>query len=414
MIGIVGISYKSAPVEIREQFTFLKEDIYGFSELLKKDENFRSFVILSTCNRTEIYFYTQTTKDHEGFSNILEALSEYKGYSNHLKNYFYFKSGHKAVEHLFKVVSGIDSLIIGEDQIIGQVKSAFAQAQKSGITDSIINRLFTKAFEAGKRVRSETEINKGSGSVSSAAVDLCNKYYPDLSKASILVIGAGQTGQLVLTSLSKKNIGELFIANRTLSKAQELAKRYSGRALSLDKIAENLAESDIIIVATDAKKFLVSIEMLNNETLKNKKQLFIDLSVPRNIDEQIAALNNKKLFAVDDLSEIVNETTRRRKNEIAKAETIIRKVSEEYMEWLVIRGLSPVFSKIKDNMRQIHENELKGFAKANNIENQELLENYGKHISDKYSRIFIKNLRKVFKNGEKKEYMEAINELFEF
>jgi glutamyl-tRNA reductase len=414
MIGIVGISYKSAPVEIREQFTFLKEDIREFSDLLMKDENFKSLVILSTCNRTEIYFYTQNTKDSEGFVNILDTLSKYKGYSNHLKDYFYFKSGNKAVEHLFKVVSGIDSLIIGEDQIIGQVKSLFAQAQELGITDGIIERLFNKAFEAGKKVRSETEINRGSGSVSSAAVDLCNKYYPDLSKASVLVIGAGQTGQLVLTSLSKKNLGKLFIANRTLSKAQELAERYSGKALSLDKIAGTLPESDIVIVATDAKKYLVSSEMLNSAALKNKKQLFIDLSVPRNIDEQIARLESKKLFAVDDLSEIVNETTRRRKNEIAKAEIIINKITEEYMEWLVMRGLAPVFSKIKDNMRQIHEDELRGFAKINNIDNQELLENYGKHISDKYSRIFIKNLRKVFKNGQKKEYMEAINELFEF
>ncbi len=414
MIGIVGTSYKSAPVEIREQFTFLKEDIHEFSDLLMKDENFKSLVILSTCNRTEIYFYTQNTKDDEGFANIFNALSKIKGYTDHLQQYFYFKSGKEAVEHLFKVASGIDSLIIGEDQIIGQVKTSFAQAQELGITDGIINRLFTKAFEAGKKVRSETEINKGSGSVSSAAVDLCNKYYPDLSKASVLVVGAGQTGQLVLTSLSKKNIGNLFIANRTLSKAEELAERYSGRAISLDKIAETLPYSDIIIVATDAKKYLVSSEMLKKVNIIDKKQLFIDLSVPRNIDEQISTLENKKLFAVDDLSEIVNETTRRRKNEITKAEYIITEIAEEYMEWLVMRGLSPVFSKIKDNMRQIHENELKGFAKVNNIDNHELLEHYGKHISDKYSRIFIKNLRKVFKNGQKKEYMEAINELFEF
>ncbi len=414
MIGLVGISYKSAPVEIREQFTFLKEDILEFSDLLKNDDDFKSLVIISTCNRTEIYFYTQNTNDREGFNNILSALALNKGYTEDKKDYFYFKSGKQAVEHLFKVASGIDSLIIGEDQIIGQVKNSFAQAQELGISDGIINRLFTKAFEAGKKVRSETEINKGSGSVSSAAVDLCNKYYPDLSKANVLVIGAGQTGQLVLTSLSKKNMGQLFIANRTLPKAEELAERYSGKALSLDKIPETLQQSDIVIVATDAKKYLIEAEMIKIPVLENKKQLFIDLSVPRNIDEQIGVLENKKLFAVDDLSEIVQETTRRRTNEITKAETIINEIAEEYMEWLVMRGLSPVFSKIKENLRQIHEEEIQGFAKANKIENKELLENYGKHISDKYSRIFIKNLRKVFKNGQKKEYMEAINELFEF
>ena len=412
MIGLVGTSYKSAPVELRGQFTFLKEDIKEFSDFLKKDNDFKSLVIISTCNRTELYFYTQKTEDTEGFPGILNALSRLKDYQEDQKKYFYFKSGSDAVEHLFKVTSGIDSLIIGEDQIIGQVKSSFATAQEVGATDGIIERLFKKAFEAGKKVRSETQINKGSGSVSSAAVDLCNKHYPNLSNASVFVIGAGQTGQLVLTSLSKKNIGMLYIANRTLSKAEELAEKYSGKALSLTEIADYLHQSDIVIVATDAKKYLVTKEMIQN--FKTKKQLFIDLSVPRNIDEQIAGFKSKKLYAVDDLSEIVNETTRRRQNEITKAEKIIKKIAEEYMEWLVMRGLSPVFSKIKENLRQIHENELKGFTKAKNIDNQEILEDYGKHISDKYSRIFIKNLRKVFKNGQKKEYMEAINELFEF
>ena len=412
MIGLIGTSYKSAPVEIRGQFTFLKDEIEDFSNLLKKDNDFKSLVIISTCNRTEIYFYTQKTNDVDGFNTILNALAVQKGYSDDLQKYFYFKSGKEAIEHLFKVSAGIDSLIIGEDQIIGQVKNSFATAQELKLTDGIIERLFNKAFEAGKKVRSETKINKGSGSVSSAAVDLCNKYYPDLSEANIFIIGAGQTGQLVLTSLNKKNIGKLFIANRTLSKAEELAEQYSGTALPLNKIADYLPQSDIVIVATDAKSYLITKDMLN--AVENKKQLFIDLSVPQNIDEEIANLENKQLYAVDDLSEIVNETTRRRKNEIEKAEKIIEKIAEEYMEWLVMRGLSPVFSKIKENLRQVHEQEIQGFLKANNINNQEVLEHYGKHISDKYSRIFIKNLRKVFKNGQKKEYMEAITELFEF
>ncbi len=412
MIGLVGVSYKSAPVEIRGQFAFLKEEIPEFSDFLKIDEDFKSLVVLSTCNRTEIYFYTQKADNSDGFAAVTKALAKFKGYSDELKKHFYFKSGIDAVQHLFRVTSGIDSMIIGEDQIIGQVKNMFAVAEKAGATDGIINRLFSKALESGKRVRSETKINKGSGSVSSAAVDLVNKSCPDLSRATVFVIGAGQTGQLVLISLRKKNIGNLFIANRTLSKAEELAERFSGRAVSINDIPQILHKSDIVIVATDAKKHLITFDSLKN--IETKKQLFIDLSVPRNIDGRIAGMENKKLFAVDDLSEIVSETTRRRKNEVEKAEKMIGEVAEEYMEWLVMRGLSPVFSRIKDNLRQVHENELKGFAKANNIDNRELLESYGNHISDKYSRIFIKNLRKVFKNGRKKEYMEAINELFEF
>ncbi|RLD77957.1 MAG: glutamyl-tRNA reductase [Bacteroidetes bacterium] len=387
-----------------------------FSEYLKNEADFKSLIILSTCNRTEIYFYCQKTNNQEGFDLILRALSKYKGYTETMKPYFYFKSGREAVEHLFKVSSGIDSLIIGEDQIIGQVKNAFTIAQEIKSTDSILTRLFTKAFEAGKRVRSETKINQGSGSVSSAAVDLCHKYYPDLSKHSILIIGAGQTGQLVLTGLSKHNIKSLYIANRTVSKAEELAIRYNGKAIELESIEQYLAKSDIIIVATDSKNHLITKEMVLKTCQENnsiQKQLYIDLSVPRNIEKFVNELSNKQLYAVDDLTEIVNSTTLKRQNAVSEAIKIINEVSTDYMEWLVVRGLSPIFSKIKKNFQQVHEKELQGFKKVNILGDHKVLEDYGKHISEKYSRLFIKNLREIVKDGEKKEYIEAINELFE-
>lgn len=416
MIGLIGISFKSASIDIREKFTFLKEDIQEFSEFLKKESDFKSLVILSTCNRTEIYFYCQKTNDQDGFDLILTALSKLKGYTEAMKPYFYFKSGREAVEHLFKVSSGIDSLIIGEDQIIGQVKNAFTTAQEINSSDTILDRLFTKAFEAGKRVRSETKINQGSGSVSSAAVDLCHKYYPDLSKTSVLIIGAGQTGQLVLTSLSKRNIKSLYIANRTISKAEELAEKNNGEAISLENVAHFLAYSDIIIVATDSKNHLISKEMVlmaGQEKKSIRKQLYIDLSVPRNIEGSVSELTDKQLYAVDDLTEIVNSTTLKRQDAVSAAIKIINEVSTDYMEWLIVRGLSPIFAKIKKNFQQVHETELEGFKKVNSIGEHKILEDYGKHISDKFSRLFIKNLREIVKDGEKKEYIEAINELFE-
>lgn len=416
MIGIIGTSYKSAPIDQRGRFSFIKEDIVEFANTLKKDHNYKSVVVLSTCNRTEIYFYCQKSKDKDGFDMVFKALAKHKGYKPEMEPYFYLKSGREAVRHLFMVSSGIDSLIIGEDQIIGQVKNAFNMAKEIGSSDTILDRLFTKAFEAGKRVRSETKINKGSGSVSSAAVDLCNKHYPDLSKSSVLIIGAGQTGQLVLTSLGKKNIESVHIANRTVSKAEELAKRFKGEAVALEDITGVLPKSDIVIVATDSKNHLITKEMVlaaNKKINTTKKQLFIDLSVPRNIEPSIAGLFGKQLFAVDDLTEIVNSTTLKRQESVTAALQIIKTISSEYMEWLVVRGLSPIFTKIKKNFRQVHETELQGFKKANTIGNEKILEDYGNHISDKFSRLFIRNLREIVKDGEKKEYIEAINELFE-
>ncbi|MBN1252414.1 MAG: glutamyl-tRNA reductase [Bacteroidales bacterium] len=411
MIGLVGISFKTAELKIREQFSFSDEEIIEFSEFLKNDYEHKELVVLSTCNRTEIYFYSLKVNDNEAFNTILNALFKFKNYTKHLKQYFYFKSSIQVAEHLFKVTSGIDSLVIGEDQIIGQVKSAFNYAQEIKSAETILTRLFTKSFEAGKKVRSETKINQGSGSVSSAAVDLCHKNYRDLQNRSILLIGAGETGQLVLTSLSKHKIKSLYIANRTFSNAQELAERFNGKALNLDEIETYLEKSDIIIIATNSKKHIISKEIA--EKVNSRKKLYIDLSVPRNIDEKVSEIENAELFAVDDLNKIVNSTTQKRIDAISDAMVIINSVTADYMDWLIMRGLSPIFSKIKKNFQEINEKELEGFLKANSIENKKEIIDYGKHITDKYARLFIKNLREIVKNGEKKEYIESINKLFE-
>jgi len=314
------------------------------------------------------------------------------------------------------VASGIDSLVIGEDQIIGQVKNAFTQANKNKTVDAVLSRLFTKAFEAAKKVKSTTSINQGSASVSSAAVDLCQKFFPDLAKCNLLLIGAGQTGQLVLTSLGKRNFNSICIANRTVEKAAEIAQHYTGIAKGLNDIPECLPKSDIVIVATDSKQFLIDNAMLKSVAGQRKSpnpQLFIDLSVPRNIDPSIAEFENISLFAVDDLREIVNQTTQKRTDAVNDALRIISEVSEDFMDWLVVRGLAPIFEKIKINFQQIHDDELPNYVKINGINDSKSVEDYGKHISDKYARLLIRNLRNMVKSGESKDSIQAINELFQ-
>ncbi len=414
MIGLLGISYKSADIEIREQYAFLPEEIKLFNQILSSDFNYRASVLISTCNRTEIYFRCVEKASKKAVDIILEALRKVKNYSPSHRDFFYFKSGKDVVRHLFQVVSGIDSLVIGEDQIIGQVKQSFKFAQEIKSTDSILTRLFTKAFEAGKKVRSLTEINQGSASVSSAAVDLCVSHFSKLSNQTVFIIGAGQTGRLVLTGLAKKNIKALHIANRTIEKAQKLGKQYGGTAHGLNEISKVLPQSTIVIVATDAQNYLFDksmLQSLHSDFFKSKR-LFIDLSVPRNIDPKIAGFDNIKLYAVDDLISIVNSTTQKRNEAINYANEIINKLVDEYSEWLTIRGLSPIFAKIKDNFKQVHQSECNGFTKINGIKNQKEIEEYGNHISDKYARLFIRNLRNMVQNGKGKESIEAINELF--
>ena len=416
MIGLVGISYKSAELSIREQYSFSSEDIEKFAKILQNNHDHKGLVVLSTCNRTEIYFHCRKRVEQESYNLILSALTTLKNYSEDHKSSFYFKSSRDVSEHLFKVTSGIDSLVIGEDQIIGQVKNAFCTAQEHQCIDTVLSRLFTKAFEAGKRVRSETTINQGSASVSSAAVDLCQKFYPNLSRHSVMIIGAGQTGQLVLTSLGKREMKSLYVANRTIEKAELLANKYHGKAIALAEIEKYLPIIDIVIVATDSQSFLLTKEMM--ATIRKsensiQKQLFIDLSVPRNIDPAVGSLSGINLLAVDDLTEIVNSTTQKRTEAVDEALKIIEEINADFMDWLIVRGLTPVFEKIKTNFHQINQTELEGFVKVNGISDQKAIEDYGKHLTEKYARLFIRNLRGLVKNGENKHSIEAINELFE-
>jgi glutamyl-tRNA reductase len=347
---------------------------------------------------------------------ILASLEKMKNFSQEQRQFFYFKSGQNAVDHLFQVAAGIDSLVIGEDQVIGQVKTAYNIALENQTADSVLSRLFTKAFEAAKKVKSNTCINQGSASVSSAAVDLCQKYFPNLSNQNLLLIGAGQTGRLVLTSLGKRKFKSIVVANRTVEKAAEIANRYNGTAIGISQISDYLAKSDIIIVATDSKNYLLTLKMveesLEHLSFKGTK-LLIDLSVPRNIDPEVNRIKGIELFAVDDLTEIVNQTTQKRSEAINEALKIIGEITEEFMDWLVVRGLTPIFEKIKSNFQQIHRDEMENYLKIRGLNNQQSVEEYGNHISEKYARLLIRNLRNMVKSGESKDSIQAINELFE-
>jgi len=414
MLGVIGISYKSSSIEIREQFSFTAPEIEQFTKLFQTDLGAQGVVIISTCNRTEIYFRAEKCCADRGFEQVLKWLAHFKNYRKELQQYFYFKEGEDAVEHLFKVVSGIDSMIIGEDQIIGQVKSAFKFSLDNNSAGSVLTRMFNKAFEAGKRVRTETKINEGCASVSSAAVDLCEKQFPDLKGKNILLVGTGQTGELALQNFSKRGCKSIYVTNRTFSKALHNAEKYNATAFEIEELDVYLYKCDVILVATASKTHLISKEMVRKSVdQRQTKQLYIDLSVPRNINEDIEHIEKVSLYAVDDLQEIVEATSIKRKEAIADAMSIIDIIKLDFMDWLSSQDLTPVIIKIKDNFHQINNSELKGYLKTNSIRDSETISNYGRHISDKYARLFIRNLRTVSQNGKRKEFIELVNELFE-
>jgi len=414
MFGVIGISFKTAPIEIREQFSFSPEEIAQFTELLQIDQGMQGVVLLSTCNRTEIYFRIEKCCTEKGFKFILRNLKYFKGYKNEIKKYFYFKEGNETIEHLFKVVSGIDSLVIGEDQIIGQVKDAFKYSIENNLIGSVLTRMFNKAFEAGKRVRTETGINKGSASVSSAAIELCEKELGNLANNNILLIGTGRTGELALQNFSKRGYKSIYITNRTFSKAVNRAEKYNGIAFEIENLENYLPKCDVVLVATSSKTHLITKEMVQkSDLIRNDKQLYIDLSVPRNISSDVAHIENVTLYAVDDLQAVVSANSDKRKEAVSDAMEIIHLVKQEFIDWLSFMDLTPVILKIKNNFHEINKAELEGFLKNKSVEDSEIVSDYGKHVTDKYARLFIRNLRSVSENGKKKEFVELVNELFE-
>jgi len=307
-------------------------------------------------------------------------------------------------------------LIVGEDQIIGQVKDAFQFAEEIQTTDKFLKRLFTKSFEVGKKVRSETLISRGSASASSAAVNICHHHFPDLSSQNVMLIGAGQTGQLVLNSLRKSTFASLKIANRTQSKADELVHLYGGESLPLDDIENHLATTDILFVATDSPEPLIKLLSIKKALkIRNKKTspLYFDLSVPRNIESGVEELDEVRLYTIDDLKAIVQSTNEKRMKEIDAAMEIIQRAEKRFLDWKNEQELVPTIMKIKTNFHQLNQAEMEEFMKIRSIKDNELLNEYSIHITEKFARVFIKNLKNLSKTANKKDFIEMAEEFFE-
>jgi glutamyl-tRNA reductase len=413
MIGLLGISYKTASIEKREIFSFRKDEIVPFADFLQKETGISDIVLLSTCNRTELYF-TQTKHDRlTAIEKVIAAIKDFKQANMECSRYFYHKFDIDAVKHLFNVASGLDSMIIGEDQIIGQIKDAYMHCTEAALTDAILMRLFQKSFEAGKRARTETGIKLGNLSVSSTAVEMVAQEIKDLSNKRLLLVGAGDTGSLALQNMVKKGIGQTAIINRTKETACKLADHYHSEVHSFLSIQSQLQKSDIIIVATGAPHHLITSRMVKKAMSKrDQAQIYIDLSVPRNIEESVAELPNVKLFAVDDLQKVIEENTEKRREAAQKAEHIIDEVAEEFNDWMVSRSLRPAIKTISENLEEVYLQELENFKNIESKEIRKAVDNYTKHITQRYTRLLIKNLKEITDNGRNTDSLNIINELF--
>jgi len=414
MIGLIGISHKTSPLEIREKFAVAQDEIVPFYEMLQKETDISDIVVLSTCNRTEIYFSQNKYDFHLAAKLVYKTLKQFKGIQEKYWHMFYSYSKSDAVKHLFEVASGVDSMIIGEDQIIGQIKDAYVFCTEEALTDAVLMRLFQKSFETSKRVRSETEIKMGNASISSAAVQKCITLFEKLSDKRVLLIGAGETGSLVLQNLHKNGVYRIALTNRTQTKAEKLAKKHKCTPLPFEHMPSHLYLYDIVIVATGSKIPLVTTEMAREaaEKREGRKQVYIDISVPRNIETDIEKLENVNLYTIDDLDKIVNTTMKKRKGCIDSATKIIDDMVADFDEWMASRSLRPAIKAITYNMQKVTKEELSGYNKVNSEDMQLAIRDFSKHLTQKYTRMFIKNLKELTANGKNTEALDIVNELF--
>lgn len=327
-IIVFGINHKSASVDLRGRVAFAPETVVETLRSAQPSPNLCEIALLSTCNRTEIYAAGDLSDQQ-----LLAWLAETKGIDiSELESCYYCLRGDEAIRHMIRVASGLDSLVMGEPQIFGQIKSAYSVAQKAETVSVHLNTAFQWAFAVAKRVRSETAIGKNPVSVAYASVSLAEQIFSDLTKAHVLLIGAGETIELVARYLRDKQIGQITVANRTLERAKELAEDFSAEAILLADISEHLHKADIVISSTASQLPVLgkgAVEAALRQRL-HKPMFMVDIAVPRDIEPQVEALDDVYLYTVDDLEEVIQDNLKARQNAADLAAQI---VDEEVENW---------------------------------------------------------------------------------
>lgn len=353
-ILVVGLNHKTAPVEIRECLTFNPSQLGDAMNALNQKKSILENVVLSTCNRTEIYAVVDQL--HTGRYYIKEFLSEwFQMQISEFSPFLFIYEQDGAIEHLFKVACGLDSLVIGETQILGQVRTSFLLGQEMKTTGTVFNQLFKQAITLAKRAHSETEIGANAVSVSYAAVELAKKIFGSLNQKHVLILGAGKMGELAIQNLYSNGVSKVTVINRTFEKAQNLANRFSGEAKTLQELQDALIEADILISSTGAKNFVITKEiMITVAKLRKGNPLFmVDIAVPRDLDPQISELDNIFLYDIDDLEGIVEANLQERQKAAAEIYILIESEIVEFKQWLNMLGVVPVISALREKALMI-------------------------------------------------------------
>jgi glutamyl-tRNA reductase len=406
-ISSMVISHKKAKVE--EMESAWHGDLDGLLLNLYRHEFVHECVVLKTCNRVEIYVVSPKS------SSVLFSFAKEMGASTHIVEFY----GHdESLEHLLRLAGGLESMIVGEDQILGQMKDLYASSKKAGTTGKILDTAFEKAIQVGKRIRNETKINKGSVSIGSAAVDLAEDILEGLTGKSVLVIGAGEIGVLVAKALAEKDIEAIYIANRTFKKAEEIAYELGGHAVRLDDVETYLEGADVVISGTGAPHYILTREMVEKSVEnRNRKLLLIDIANPRDIEESVCELENVELCNIDNLRVISERTLKMRKEEAKKAEAIIleeiKLLNLQYKRQRADRLIADLYREVYDiqiRERQKAVNRLSAYHTIGEIET-EVLDDLTHSIVNKILAEPTKVLRQAAELGNE-EFLDVVSRIF--
>jgi glutamyl-tRNA reductase len=351
-LKILGINHKTAPVALREKVAFSEDRLVAALHALRQESGVAEVVILSTCNRTEVYWTGRA-----GGDELTQWLERHHGNNLDLASNLYIHQETRAIEHAFSVASGLDSMVLGEAQILGQLKDAYRVAKDLGSTGPMLNKLFQAAFSAAKRVRSETRVGANAVSFAGATVSLARRVYSDLSAHTALMLGAGEMNALTARHFVSAGVKRIVIANRTLSRAQALASELKGHSAGLDNLEKELAEADIVIACTGSPTPLVTKRAAEAAIRARRRRpiFMIDMSVPRNIEPAVAELEDVYLFSIDDLQQLVHENLQQREEAAGGAKLLIEEEVARFLAETRVQDAGPAIRLMREQAEAIRQ-----------------------------------------------------------
>ncbi len=416
-IVIVGLSHKTAPVEVREKISFPENRLTEALKSVTGKEGISEAIILSTCNRVEIIAIAAHIQD--GIEAIKNFIAEFNGLPlAAIEDHLYSHTSEDAIRHAFRVASSLDSMVVGEPQILGQMKDAYQAGLEHNFTGIILNKLMRKTFSVAKRVRTETNIASSAVSISFAAVELAKKIFGELNNKRVMLIGAGEMCELAARHFVSSGIKEILVANRTLSRAEKLAEEFGGRAVLFENICLDLDEVDIILSSTGSPNHIITAAQVKEalEKRRNRPMFFIDIAVPRDIDPDINDINNAYLYDIDDLQGVIEANKKEREKEAGAAEEIIHGEIDQFYKWLKTLDVTPTIVSLREKLETLKNTELEKLLSTldDMTEKQKkAIESTANALINKILHLPTSNLKKMADTADGDLYVDATRKLFD-